>query len=376
MNICYQKLQLAPDGEVVLRPVDAVWADLQSHALDGRSSLRILSDEDWQGDPFTQKATIDQVELVYFAMNTNGMWVGSIPADHPMRMVQPIWRFTGKLTDGTPLEILAEAAARAQSETSLSSKPTALPTQAGLPPSQTVTGEISQNGGDSTVNVRVGPSALFDQIGTLSSGQTVEVTGRSPHWEWWRIRAEGLEGWVYSAFMTVKNPQAVPCVEMNAGDCDVLTVPGGGEQAVVSIRAMTGDSNLALTFREETQNPNGELRKTWIYVDDQGEEYWVDQETLRVVQWMPKPAGPSGEVKTIDALRSLALTFAYHQSPRLEQNASSLTFTETTKDGSAYAFRWEDPDITGLMMRPFLQVIMRTDGQILQYMNTLDVLRP
>jgi hypothetical protein len=49
------------------------------------------------------------------------------------------------------------------------------------------------------------------------------------------------------------------------------------------------------------------------------------------------------------------------------------SFTQMTKDGSNYGFRWEDQDNTGHMMPPFLQVVIRTDGEILQYMNTLDI---
>jgi len=88
---------------------------------------------------------------------------------------------------------------------------------------------------------------------------------------------------------------------------------------------------------------------------------------------MTQPAPDSGVTKSIEELHSLALTFAYHQSRRLAQNPASLTLRQMTKDGSHYAFRWEDQSITGHILPPFLQVIVRTDGEILQYMNTLDI---
>ena len=137
---------------------------------------------------------------------------------------------------------------------------------------------------------------------------------------------------------------------------------------------MIGAQDLPIFFLNEDDNANADLRKTLIYADEQGGEYWVDKQALQIVYWMPGQTENSGEVKTIDVLRSTARTFAERQSPMFRQKDSSLTYTESTKDGSAYAFRWDDQSMTGHMMFPFLQILIRTDGQIINYYNTLDIL--
>ena len=237
-----------------------------------------------------------------------------------------------------------------------------------------VRGKITANAGETLVNIRSGPGAIYDRIGTLFDGQTVMITGRSPNWDWFRIRTDNTEAWVYSAYLTVSSAAGIPCVEQQAGDCAAAGLPAENDQVIARIRAFRNDNNLSLTYKGDDSNPNADLRKAFIYQDDQGSEYWVDQASLFVVQWTPKLVEPSGAILSIDGLRTQARNFAFQQSPRLAQSASSLTFTETTKDGTPLAFRWEDRSAAGHTLYPFLQIILRTDGQMVGYMNTLDVL--
>ncbi len=371
VNMVFQKLQLVQDGQAALRPVNEVWADLQAHLLENKAMLRILSNQDWQGDPSVQIATIDQVELFYYAADTGGMWVGSIRANSPIRVVQPVWRFTGQLTDGTPIEILAKATADAQDEVR---SPAPVETQIAQTDAPLPTGMIKPNTGENMVNVRSGPGAVYDRIGALTSGQTVTITGRSPQWEWLRIHTDQIDGWVYSAYLTVDSVAGVPCIEQQAGDCKTSGLPVENDQAIVRIRAFRNDSNLNLTYKGEERNPNADLRKAFIYQDDQGSEYWVDQAALFVVQWTPKLIGPTGAPLSDDALRTQVRNFAFQQSPRLEQNANNLTFKENTKDPTNLALRWEDRSVVSHTLFPFLQIILRNDGQMIGYMNTPDVL--
>lgn len=239
----------------------------------------------------------------------------------------------------------------------------------------TVTGMVvSSNTEDSFVFARSGPGTMYERVGSIPSGQTVQVIGRNPERDWWQIRTDTLEGWVFSAYVHVEGDAlAVPCISTAGVDCTPVAVPVSNDQAIASIRAFRNQNDLLLTYDGETENPNADLRDSLAYRDHQGGQYLVDQETLRVAEWTPQLAADAGETKPVEELRALALTFAYHQSPRLAQNPDSLTFTQMTKDGSQYAFRWEDPSITGHMMTPFLQVVIRTDGEILQYINTLDI---
>jgi hypothetical protein len=236
-----------------------------------------------------------------------------------------------------------------------------------------VTGKIIAS--DTVATVRSGPGTTYDRVGTLPGGTVVQITGRSPQKEWWRVSADGIEGWVYSGLVIVEgDAQAVPCVAGSESKCAPAEIPSGNDQAIASIRTMIGAQDLPIFFLNEDDNANADLRKTLIYADEQGGEYWVDKQALQIVYWMPGQTENSGEVKTIDTLRSTARTFAERQSPLFRQKDSSLTYTESTKDGSAYAFRWDDQTLTGHTLFPFLQILIRTDGQIINYYNTLDIL--
>lgn len=250
---------------------------------------------------------------------------------------------------------------------------TTIPEATPTPP--TLTGTVlSSNAGDTFVFARSGPGTNYKRVGSIRTGETIQIIGRNPQNDWWQIRTETLEGWVFSAYVHVEGDVlAIPCISTADVDCAPATVPAGNDQAITAIQVFLGNPNAPLVFQREDVNPNADMRNVLIYTDAQGSEYWVDREAIRVVQWMPQPVPDSGVTKSIEELHSLALTFAYHQSPMLAQNPASLTLRQMTKDGSHYAFRWEDQSITGHILPPFLQVIVRTDGEILQYMNTLDI---
>lgn len=97
------------------------------------------------------------------------------------------------------------------------------PAQAGIEDEQPVTGKVTVDGGSDVINVRTGPGTMFILVGRLFAGQTVEVTGRSPQGDWWRVKIGKLEGWVYSAYLTVERPWAVPCIGFNNDDCTSYT---------------------------------------------------------------------------------------------------------------------------------------------------------
>jgi hypothetical protein len=67
------------------------------------------------------------------------------------------------------------------------------------------------------VNVRLGPSLEFDQVGVLISGQEAVALGRSPGGDWIQIVYFGVEGnkaWVYAPFIRLSTGQGMlPIVE-------------------------------------------------------------------------------------------------------------------------------------------------------------------
>jgi len=87
-------------------------------------------------------------------------------------------------------------------------------------------GKIVSGTAETIVYVRSGPGTTYDRIGSLPSGVEVQITGKSPHGDWWRVSADGMEGWVFSSFVILEgNAQAVPCVAGAAGDCGAAIVP-------------------------------------------------------------------------------------------------------------------------------------------------------
>jgi uncharacterized protein YgiM (DUF1202 family) len=241
-----------------------------------------------------------------------------------------------------------------------------------------VMGKINQEGGTSNVNVRRGPGTSFEPVGKLMAGKDFQITGKSPNSEWWRVKADGVEGWVYTRFVAAEgNLSDVPCIASADSPCPVEPVEiAGNDPAVLKIRALLGNPEQPLFFRGEADNPNADMRKSLVYVDEKGGEYWVDQAALQVVQWTAYPGEKSVEVKTLDGMRAIAKALAQSQSRAFKKKSESLKYSEISKDGSSFAFRWEDQAQTGHSLFPFLQVVVRTDGKITNYHNTLDLFEP
>jgi len=68
------------------------------------------------------------------------------------------------------------------------------------------------------VNVRSGPGTQYPVYGVSSPGQSAEVTGVSPDYQWWVIRiptsvAPDGQGWMSADYVTVYNTQNVPVIQ-------------------------------------------------------------------------------------------------------------------------------------------------------------------
>lgn len=67
-----------------------------------------------------------------------------------------------------------------------------------------------------SVKVRSGPSTLYDQIGVILTGATVNVKGKTVASDWLLIEYPGVpnsEGWVWAAYMDTKGGE-IPVVEI------------------------------------------------------------------------------------------------------------------------------------------------------------------
>ena len=88
----------------------------------------------------------------------------------------------------------------------------AIPTVTGTPEGVTATVRIDHV---DPINIRSGPSTLFDIVGVLLPRQKVSVSGRSAGGDWLRIDYPGAPGnyaWVYSPFLNV-SPGELPIIE-------------------------------------------------------------------------------------------------------------------------------------------------------------------
>jgi DNA-binding CsgD family transcriptional regulator len=149
------------------------------------------------------------------------------------------------------------------------------------------------------------------------------------------------------------------------------------------IRQVTGKPDLVLTFQAIQGTANAPGQSAVLYTDETGMEYYVDIETARLVQIIPNfpshPNIPENEKKSMDELRGIARQFASTNSPRLAELESVLLYEENCK-GAICFFRWDyrNKDWSGTdwaMMPPFLQVGVLTNGQIVTYIDTLDLFK-
>ena len=160
---------------------------------------------------------------------------------------------------------------------------------------------------------------------------------------------------------------------------------GKGRQRrdMAMIRQVTGNPELALKFQSIQGPANAPGRNAALYTDETGVKYYVDVDTARLVEIDPNfqshPSVPANEQKSMDELRGVARQFAMTNSPRLSATESDLLYEENCK-GDICFFRWDyrNKDWSGtdwVMMPPFLQVGVLTNGEIVSYNNTLDLFK-
>lgn len=109
-----------------------------------------------------------------------------------------------------------------------------IPTVTGTPQGPIAT--VRTDTGESFVNVRSGPGALYEKIGVLLSGQTVPVVGISPKSEYYEIEYPGVPGgvgWVSAQY-----------VDVTGGVPPVVEIPATVTPAVTA----TFDPTLAAQF--------------------------------------------------------------------------------------------------------------------------------
>lgn len=155
------------------------------------------------------------------------------------------------------------------------------------------------------------------------------------------------------------------------------------ESDTAMIRQIIGNSDLRLGFKTIAPLANAHGINAAIYTDEMGAKYYVDIETARLVSiemnFPTHPEIPLDQAKSIDELRSIAERFSRANSSRLGDLRTILLYEENSK-GNIYFFRWDyrNKDWSGTdwsSMPPFLQVGILLNGQIVTYINTLDLIQ-
>ncbi|MEA4908364.1 MAG: helix-turn-helix transcriptional regulator [Anaerolineaceae bacterium] len=151
---------------------------------------------------------------------------------------------------------------------------------------------------------------------------------------------------------------------------------------VAAIRQALGDPDLQLLFQDIRPLANAPAFQAAVYTGPDGGQYWVEMSSGRLVEMEMNShlEVPAFEAQDVEQLRAIAAQFVQANALRLEELQGQLAYEESGK-GSIYFFRW---DLRGLdwsgteweMMPPLLQVGVRADGQVVAYLNTLDLYDP
>jgi len=166
-----------------------------------------------------------------------------------------------------------------------------------------------------------------------------------------------------------------PEPERSSGpDEKMLEAAGANVNALLNSGA-TGAPQVELDYRGMDRIPNATNHKAMLFVDLQGNSYYVREDTLQPVEFtLAHPLQESlGSPLTADELRAAAEQIATSQSTRFDRWKDKLVYTEGVK-GENNFFRWEAPDIDVGGMPAMLQISLRQDGSLFSYVNSLDFL--
>lgn len=151
--------------------------------------------------------------------------------------------------------------------------------------------------------------------------------------------------------------------------------------AIEAIRAFRKDARLSPAYRSTSPNPyKDDGRTIEIYVDEHGNEYWVDPANDGLVQVGPGAGMHQTARKTrpearlaVPELRTIAMGVVSAQLPDFAARRSSLHPLEDHKDRELYFFRWDDfsQPAKESELPPFVQVGIRADGTVVSFTNTL-----
>jgi peptidoglycan/xylan/chitin deacetylase (PgdA/CDA1 family)/uncharacterized protein YjhX (UPF0386 family) len=193
--------------------------------------------------------------------------------------------------------------------------PAPTPTPSPTPPPATLTGTVSNTGGEG-LNCRSGPSTGYGVITVLPAGATVTVRGAAQA-GWYPVVCGGRDGWVSAQYLTVSGPAPEPTpapspsptpsptpapTEPPAGETSVGTVVNTGG-AGLNCRSGPGTAHGVITVLPAgaTVTVRGATEGGWVPVVCASRDGWVSAQFLSVST--PSPGSATGIVTT-DGLRA------------------------------------------------------------------------
>jgi hypothetical protein len=236
-------------------------------------------------------------------------------------------------------------------------------------------GTVSIKSELSSIQLHREPSIDTEVAGELTNGQVASVIGINADGDWFKVELDGNQAWVFYSLVDYSGDLSnIPVVagEVAEGtDLDNFSV----DKAIESIRAFTSNSELEVSYQTIDVLPDANLRKAALFIDNLGVNYWVDILGYQVIEmnvlFLPEIDPASG--MTIDELRAKAETLGQQNSVRFSGNHDGLSYEEGTKDNQVYFFRWEGEGVEGQAMPPILQIGITINGQLVSYINTLDL---
>jgi len=236
-------------------------------------------------------------------------------------------------------------------------------------------GSVKMIPGMGPVNLRQGPGTDFDVIGQLTEGAEASVIATTASRDWLPLFLDGGPAWVYAPLVQfMGDPSSVP-IKGDRSPVPILSSDIDLDRATEVIESFTGKSGIRLSLVDVSAMPNAGLRPGWQLVDGSGRPYWLDVETYYLVQLEPAPlvnADPSGS-KSIEDLRQIAERIALEHSLQFGGLMDLLVYSEGDKLGQTFFFQWEDRTKPWGSMLQMLQVGLTSDGQLLSWLNTLDL---
>lgn len=184
--------------------------------------------------------------------------------------------------------------------------PTPTPSPTPTPPPSTMTGTVSNTGGDN-LNCRSGPSTSYGIITKLAPGTQVPVRGAAQN-GWYPVVCGGRDGWVSATYLTVSgdspNPTPTPSptptptpTEPPTDSTTVGTVVNTGG-AGLNCRTGPGTGNAVITLLPAgaTVTVRGATEGGWVPVVCANRNGWVSATYLSVST--PSPGASTGIVTT------------------------------------------------------------------------------